>query len=124
MLSPQAVLPASASDKGRSVITVKVDEEGADNRSFAIAALKLEVTDSQSLDLVFDAGETITFTVSGKNSVHLSGYHIPPSGSEGDGNFPSHPTSQFFPFLNILSHCICLFISTFRVRLRLRRIGL
>lgn len=80
----QAVLPASAQDKGRSVITVKVDEEGADQRAFAIASLKLESSDSQSLDLVFDSQESITFTVSGKNPVHLSGYHIPPSGSEGD----------------------------------------
>jgi hypothetical protein len=83
---PQAVLPASANNKERSVVTVKVDEEGAEKKSFAIAALRLDGSESQNLDLVFDADETISFTVSGKNSVHLSGYLIPPQGSdEGDG---------------------------------------
>jgi len=85
----QAVLPASAKDKERTVVSVKIDEEGADNKSFAVASLKLDSAESQQIDLVFDSDEKISFTVSGKNPVHLSGYLIPPSQEGSEFDYPS-----------------------------------
>jgi len=74
----QAVLPASAVDKsGRSVIQCAVD-----GKTFSIGALKLDHTDSIHLDLVFEEGTDVTFTVTGKNPVHLTGYFI--AGGEED----------------------------------------
>jgi len=82
----QAVLTGASKDKSeRSVISVKIaDEEGGEAKTFSIASLKLDHADSQGLDLVFDQEEEIVFTVSGKNTVHLSGYLIPPNGDEDD----------------------------------------
>jgi len=67
----QIVLPASAKDKGRSVVEVKHDD-----KSFAVGALKLDVAENISLDLMFEAGKTVTFSVSGNNAAHLVGYYI------------------------------------------------
>jgi len=67
----QVVLPANAADNGRSVLQAKVDD-----KQFAIASLKLNMQENISLDLIFEAGKTIDFTVSGKNPVQLLGYYI------------------------------------------------
>jgi len=82
----QAVLPAAAQDKARSVVSVRIDE-ASEKKSFAIASLKLDSHESHSVDLVFDAEEGITFSVSGKNPVHLSGYLIPPQQGGEDFEF-------------------------------------
>jgi len=77
----QAVLPASAKDKERTIVTVKfTEEDGEDSTSFAIASLKLDGADSQHLDLLFDSDRPVTFTATGKNSVHLTGYLVPDNG--------------------------------------------
>jgi len=83
----QAVLPAAAKDKERTVVSVKIDEEDAEKKPIAIAALRIDHAESQNIDLVFDANETVTFSVSGKNPVHLSGYLIPPAGAESGDEF-------------------------------------
>jgi FK506-binding nuclear protein len=67
----QVVLPAGAADKGRSVVEAKLDD-----KSFAVGALKLDLQENISLDLIFEAGKSIIFSVSGKNSVQLLGYFI------------------------------------------------
>jgi len=77
----QAVIPASGSDKSsRSVVSIKFEEDEDDKskeKAIAIASLRLDTHDSQSLDVVVDEGSTVTFTVTGKNPVHLSGYYVP-----------------------------------------------
>lgn len=81
----QAVLPVGVVHKERTVVTVKFSEEdGADSTAFAIASLRPDGADSQSLDLLFDSDRPVTFTAVGKNPVHLSGYHVP----DGEGVFP------------------------------------
>jgi len=80
-----AVLPASAKDTTRSVVTIKfAEDDGKESKSFAIASLKLESHDSQALDIIVDEGQTVTFTVTGKNAVHLSGAFVPDSGASSD----------------------------------------
>jgi len=69
----QAVLPAAASDAGRTVVQTKIED-----KMFSIASLKLGSTDQTHLDLVFEEGEEVEFTVTGKNSVHLAGYYMVP----------------------------------------------
>jgi len=68
----QAVLPEGAKDTTqRSVIQCAVD-----GKTFSVASLRLDNADSVPLDLVFEEGSNVTFTVSGKNPVHLVGYFI------------------------------------------------
>lgn len=56
------------------------------SKTFSIVSLKLDSNDSQSLEIVLDEGSEVKFSVSGKNSVHLSGYYVPEQG----------PDSMFF----------------------------
>jgi len=76
----QAVLPADAKDTGRTVVNVKVGE-----KTFAVASLKLNTSDSQSVDLIFDADRPVSFSVTGKNPVHLVGYYVGGGGEESEG---------------------------------------
>jgi len=76
-----AVLPASAKDNGRGVVSVSFADEK--DKNFSIVSLKLDTHDSQSLDVVLDEGSEVTFTVSGKNSVHLSGYYVAENTDDG-----------------------------------------
>jgi len=79
----QAVLAANSKDKERTVVSAKVEaEEGEKAQSFAIASLRLESHESQTLDLLFDATTPVTFSVTGKNPVHLTGYLVPPADDE------------------------------------------
>jgi FK506-binding nuclear protein len=78
----QAVLPASAKDTGRSVVSITFVDEPS--KTLSIVSLKLDSNDSQSLEVVLDEDSEVKFTVSGKNPVHLSGYYVPnQEGPEG-----------------------------------------
>ncbi len=55
---------------GRSVVTVKV---GDSEKKFAVCALSAGKTESSMLDIHFTGEEKVTFTLSGKNEVHLVG---------------------------------------------------
>ncbi|KAG0268964.1 hypothetical protein BGZ95_002249, partial [Linnemannia exigua] len=57
---------------GRSSIRVTVDK-----KTFILCSLTPGNVEQQTLDLVFTEGEEITFSVSGDNSVHLSGNYLP-----------------------------------------------
>ncbi|KAF9146403.1 peptidylprolyl isomerase fpr4 [Mortierella sp. GBA39] len=57
---------------GRSSIRVTVDK-----KTFILCSLTAGKAEQQTLDLVFTEGEEITFSVSGENSVHLSGNYLP-----------------------------------------------
>ncbi|KAF9173906.1 peptidylprolyl isomerase fpr4 [Mortierella sp. AD011] len=61
---------------GRSSVRVTVDK-----KTFILCNLISGKVEQQTLDLVFTEGESITFSVSGENSVHLSGNYLP----EDDG---------------------------------------
>ena len=77
----KAVLPASAKDTGRSVVSLTFADE---NKTFSIVSLKLDHNESQSIDVIIDEGSQVKFSVSGKNSVHLSGYYVPDENPEGN----------------------------------------
>jgi len=90
----QAVLPAGANDKARTTVTAKYDDEDEEGNTkagtaFTIASLRLDHTDSQPIDLIFDADVPVTFTVTGKNPVHLVGFFVPPQNEEPFGDFDS-----------------------------------
>jgi len=72
-----AVLPATAKDTGRSVVTLSFSEEP--EKTFSVVSLKLDSHESQTLDLLLDEESVVKFNVSGKNPVHLSGYYVPGS---------------------------------------------
>jgi len=57
---------------GRSSVRVTVD-----NKTFVLCSLISGKVEQQNLDLVFTEGEEITFSVSGDNTVHLSGNFLP-----------------------------------------------
>ncbi|KAG0031179.1 peptidylprolyl isomerase fpr4 [Podila clonocystis] len=57
---------------GRSSVRVTVDK-----KTFVLCSLAAGKTEQQTLDLVFTEGEEITFSVSGENTVHLSGNYLP-----------------------------------------------
>ncbi|GJJ78632.1 FK506-binding nuclear protein [Entomortierella parvispora] len=57
---------------GRTSIRVSVDK-----KTFILCSLIAGQIEQQNLDLVFTEGEEITFSVSGKNAVHLSGNYLP-----------------------------------------------
>ncbi|KAF8938011.1 peptidylprolyl isomerase fpr4 [Dissophora ornata] len=57
---------------GRSSVRVTVDK-----KTFVLCSLIAGKVEQQTLDLVFTEGESITFSVSGENSVHLSGNYLP-----------------------------------------------
>ncbi|KAF9110707.1 peptidylprolyl isomerase fpr4 [Mortierella sp. AM989] len=57
---------------GRSCVRVAVDK-----KTFILCSLIAGKVEQQTLDLVFTEGESITFSVSGENSVHLSGNYLP-----------------------------------------------
>jgi len=80
----QAVLPASAKDNGRSVVSVKFneEEEKESEKAFSLVSLSLDKHDSQSIHVIIDEGSSVSFSVSGKNPVHLSGYYAPDQGPE------------------------------------------
>ncbi|KAG0260103.1 peptidylprolyl isomerase fpr4 [Mortierella polycephala] len=61
---------------GRSSVRVTVDK-----KTFVLCSLIPGKVEQQTLDLVFTEGEEITFSVSGVNSIHLSGNYLP----EDDG---------------------------------------
>jgi len=77
----QAVLPASAKDTGRSVVSITFADEK--EKTISIVSLKLDSNDCQAIDVELDEESEITFTVSGKNPVHLSGYYSPGDEPEG-----------------------------------------
>lgn len=82
-----AVLPASAKSTDRSVVSVSFDEE-EDKKTFSLVSLKLGHNESQLLNTRIDEESKVTFTVSGHNSVHLSGYYVPSAEDEmGPGMF-------------------------------------
>ncbi|KAK3824905.1 MAG: hypothetical protein J3Q66DRAFT_376890 [Benniella sp.] len=58
--------------EGRSSVRVTVDK-----KTFVLCSLTPGKIEQQSLDLVFTEGESITFSVSGNNSIHLSGNYLP-----------------------------------------------
>jgi len=66
-----AVLPANATDKSRSLVQVKLEEQ-----PFVLASLKLDLQENVNLDLIFEAGKEVSFSVVGKNPVQLIGYFI------------------------------------------------
>ncbi|KAF8979058.1 peptidylprolyl isomerase fpr4 [Entomortierella lignicola] len=70
-----AALDEVAKD-GRTSVRVTVDK-----KTFILCNLISGKVEQQTLDLVFTEGESITFSVSGKNAVHLSGNYLP----EDDG---------------------------------------
>ncbi|KAF9431099.1 peptidylprolyl isomerase fpr4 [Entomortierella beljakovae] len=57
---------------GRSSVRVTVDK-----KTFILCSLTPGKFEQQTLDLVFTEGESITFSVSGDNTVHLSGNYLP-----------------------------------------------
>ncbi|KAG0267122.1 peptidylprolyl isomerase fpr4 [Actinomortierella ambigua] len=57
---------------GRSCLRVTVNK-----KTFILCSLTPGKVEQQNLDLVFTEGEEITFSVSGDNSVHLSGNYLP-----------------------------------------------
>jgi len=69
-----AVLPIAAKDQGRSVVTLAFEEDK--EKAFSIVSLSLTQNASQPLDVVLDEDTDVTFTVHGKNPVHLSGYYV------------------------------------------------
>jgi hypothetical protein len=78
----QAVLPVSAKDTGRSIVCISFAD--AADKTFSLVSLNLNSNASQSLDVNLDEGSEVTFSVHGKNPVHLSGYYIPSEGPEGN----------------------------------------
>ncbi|KAG0296445.1 peptidylprolyl isomerase fpr4 [Dissophora globulifera] len=56
----------------RSSVRVTVDK-----KTFILCSLIAGKVEQQTLDLVFTEGESITFSVSGENAVHLSGNYLP-----------------------------------------------
>jgi len=89
----QAVLPASAKDTGRTVVNVSFPDS-EEKSYFAIASVRLDHSDTQSLDLLFDADRPVSFTSIGKNPVHLIGYTVGPDDSEGGGMYGSYGSSD------------------------------
>jgi len=97
LIITQAVLPETAKDKTRTVVSVK----GGDLQTpFAIASLTLGGTECQPLQVYLDQEVEVTFINHGKNPVHLIGrYHEEPDlegmyddddeefGSEGEEAF-------------------------------------
>ncbi|KAF9412084.1 peptidylprolyl isomerase fpr4, partial [Podila epigama] len=57
---------------GRSSVRVTVDK-----KTFILCSLQAGKTEQQTLDIVFTEGEEITFSVSGENTIHLSGNYLP-----------------------------------------------
>eukprot|EP00026_Physarum_polycephalum_P012433 Phypoly_transcript_12741.p1 GENE.Phypoly_transcript_12741~~Phypoly_transcript_12741.p1 ORF type:complete len:353 (+),score=95.75 Phypoly_transcript_12741:79-1059(+) len=80
-----AVLPFSAKDTGRSVVTLTFADEK--DKTFSIVSLDLAHA-SQTLKVVLDEESDVTFSVHGKNPVHLSGYYTNenPEDIYGDGD--------------------------------------
>jgi len=67
------------------VISISFEDEP--EKSFAICSLNLNSRDSQSLSVVLDEQSSVKFTLTGKNSVHLSGYYQPDNGGGEEGGF-------------------------------------
>jgi hypothetical protein len=67
------VLPWSAKDTGRSVVSLSFADEK--DKNFSIVSLNLNTNASQSLEVVLDEDSDVTFLVHGKNPVHLSGFY-------------------------------------------------
>jgi len=67
----QIVLPAGASDKGRTVLQCKVGD-----KSFSLGSLKLDLQENVHTDLIFDANTEIQLTVTGNNNVQVLGYYV------------------------------------------------
>jgi len=65
------VLGANAQDKGRTVVQAKIGD-----KNVVIGALKLDLHENLSLDLIIDAGQSVTFSVIGKNPVQIVGYYV------------------------------------------------
>jgi len=81
-----AVLPASAKDVGRSVVSLSTSAEP--DKSFAIVSLRLDSHESQTLEVFIDRGTSIKLSLGGpsKNHVHLSGHFIVPDSGEFDSD--------------------------------------
>lgn len=67
----QLVLPASATDKSRTVVQCKVED-----KTFALGSLKLDLHENVHLDVIMEEDKEVTFTVSGKNPVQILGYYM------------------------------------------------
>jgi len=81
-----AVLPASAKDTGRSVVSLSTSAEP--EKSFAIVSLRLDSHESQTLEVFIDRGTAIKLSLGGnsKNHVHLSGHFVIPGPDEFDSD--------------------------------------
>jgi len=68
----QIVLPAGATDKGRTVVSCTVGD-----KSFALGSLKLDLCENIHTDLIFDADVPMQLSIAlGKNPVQLIGYYV------------------------------------------------
>ncbi|CAO3664477.1 unnamed protein product [Umbelopsis vinacea] len=58
--------------QGRTCLKANIDEQ-----EFVLCSLNIKTMDSQVLDISFLEGDTVTFSVSGVNTVSLTGHYIP-----------------------------------------------
>ncbi|KAN0048120.1 hypothetical protein ACTA71_002515 [Dictyostelium dimigraforme] len=66
-----ACLSAVAKDTGRNVLQVKYD-----GKTYSLCSLKLNSTEHSTLDTNFEEGKEIEFSVSGNNTICLTGYFV------------------------------------------------
>ncbi|KAJ3248519.1 peptidylprolyl isomerase fpr4 [Chytriomyces hyalinus] len=78
-LSNVALDPKTDAKSGRVTLSVQ-----AGNNVFVIANLLIGAVEQQSIDLTFSEGEEITFMVSGKATLHLTGNYIFDDAEEDD----------------------------------------
>jgi len=67
----QVALDANPKSKERNVVQCKVN-----GGQFVLGSVQLAGTEQFQVNLVFDKGVPVDFTVSGKSSVHLTGYYL------------------------------------------------
>eukprot|EP01116_Phalansterium_solitarium_P016265 TRINITY_DN3749_c0_g1_i1.p2 TRINITY_DN3749_c0_g1~~TRINITY_DN3749_c0_g1_i1.p2 ORF type:complete len:467 (-),score=175.47 TRINITY_DN3749_c0_g1_i1:150-1406(-) len=67
----QVVLDTEASSKDRTVLIAQVD-----GQNVPIASLRLGTTEQVQLDVLFDEGVELSFSVHGSNTVHVIGYFV------------------------------------------------
>ncbi|KAM9990604.1 hypothetical protein ACTFIY_006644 [Dictyostelium cf. discoideum] len=66
-----ACLSAVAKDTGRNVLQVKYD-----GKTYSLCSLKLNATEHSVLDTNFEEGKEVEFSVSGNNTICLTGYFV------------------------------------------------
>ncbi|KAK5580705.1 hypothetical protein RB653_000729 [Dictyostelium firmibasis] len=77
-----ACLSAVAKDTGRNVIQVKYD-----GKTYSLCSLKLGGIEHSTLDTIFEEGKEIEFSVSGNNTICLTGYFVDSMfGEDEEGN--------------------------------------